>query len=94
MLKSKKKVAFKFLLEGLSCASYLINRSPTKSLENGTPHEAWYGSKPNVHHLRIFGSLAYAHSPDALRNKLDDKAEKFVFVGYSERSKAYKLYNS
>ena len=27
------------------------------------------------------------------RGKLDDKSEKTIFVGYSERSKAYKLYN-
>ena len=92
MLK-RKKLPSNFWAEAVSCAAYLINRSPTKSLENCTPHEAWYGSKPNVHHLKIFGSLAYAHIPDALRNKLDDKAEKCIFVGYSERSKAYKLYN-
>lgn len=28
-----------------------------------------------------------------MRSKLDDKSEKCIFVGYSERSKAYKLYN-
>ncbi|XP_074342697.1 uncharacterized protein LOC141680342 [Apium graveolens] len=30
---------------------------------------------------------------DAIRSKLDDKSEKCIFIGYSERSKAYKLYN-
>ena len=27
------------------------------------------------------------------RTKLDDKSEKYVFVGYDSRSKGYKLYN-
>ncbi|TXG69283.1 hypothetical protein EZV62_004218 [Acer yangbiense] len=30
---------------------------------------------------------------DAMRNKFDDKSEKCIFIGYSEKSKAYKLFN-
>lgn len=55
--------------------------------------EEWGGFKPSVSHLRIFGSIAYAHVPDEKRTKLDDKSEKFVFIGYDSRSKGYKLYN-
>lgn len=43
---------------------------------NVTPYEAWYGLKPDVGHLKVFESIAYAHVPDAIRTKLDDKAEK------------------
>jgi hypothetical protein len=28
-----------------------------------------------------------------MRTKLDDKSTKLLFLGYDERSKAYKLYN-
>ncbi|KAM1936926.1 hypothetical protein ACFX15_014142 [Malus domestica] len=58
-----------------------------------TPQEAWSGYKPNVAHLRVFGCVAYAQVPKAKRRKLDDRGEQCVFVGYSEESKAYKLYN-
>ncbi|CAL0313812.1 unnamed protein product [Lupinus luteus] len=58
-----------------------------------TPEEAWKGHKPSVEHFRIFGCIAYAHVPDQKRKKLDDKGEKCVFLGVSEASKAYKLYN-
>ncbi|CAL2260415.1 unnamed protein product [Prunus armeniaca] len=92
MLKNKN-LQKELWAEAVTCAIYLINRSPTKALNDCTPHEAWYGMKPSVHYLRIFGSVAYAHVPDAVRNKLDDKSEKCIFIGYSERSKAYKLYN-
>ncbi|KAG6532390.1 hypothetical protein ZIOFF_006230 [Zingiber officinale] len=77
----------------------ILQRSPLfffkSSFEilNSTPNEAWYGKKPNVTHVKSFGYLAYSHIPDALRTKHDDKSEKCIFVGYSERSKAYKLYN-
>ncbi|KAL0549913.1 hypothetical protein IC582_014408 [Cucumis melo] len=37
--------------------------------------------------------MAYAHIPDQKRSKLDDKSEKYVFVGYDASSKGYKLYN-
>ena len=41
----------------------------------------------------IFGCVTYTHVPDELRKKLDIKGEKCIFVGYSDESKAYKLYN-
>jgi hypothetical protein len=46
-----------------------------------------------VVHLRVFGSVRYAHISDQMRTKLDDKSTKLLFLGYDERSKAYKLYN-
>ncbi|KAF8409152.1 hypothetical protein HHK36_005225 [Tetracentron sinense] len=66
---------------------------PTKSVKNQTPQEAWSGYKPSVSHLKIFGCIAYAQVPEAKRKKLDDRDEKCIFIGYSEKSKAYKLYN-
>lgn len=60
---------------------------------NKTPQEAWSGRKPSISHLRVFRSIAYAHEPDQKRSKLDDKSERYVFIGYDSRSKGYKLYN-
>uniref|UniRef100_A0A803LBQ0 Reverse transcriptase Ty1/copia-type domain-containing protein n=1 Tax=Chenopodium quinoa TaxID=63459 RepID=A0A803LBQ0_CHEQI len=73
----------------------MSNRSPTKSLKNVTPQEAWSGWKPSVSHLRVFGSVAYAQVPKQLRSKLDDRSEKLLFIGYdeNEKSKGYKLFN-
>ena len=42
----------------------------------------------------MFGCVAYAHIPKELRRKLDDRSQKCIFVGYSEKSKAYRLYNT
>ena len=72
---------------------HILNRSPTLALRDMTPEEAWSGRRPSVDHFRIFGCIAYAHVPDAMRKKLDDRGEKCVFLGVSEVSKAYKLYN-
>ena len=42
-------------------------------------------------HLRIFGSVCYCHIHADTR-KLDPFGEKSLLVGYSETSKAYKVY--
>ena len=41
----------------------------------------------------MFGCLAYVHIPDELRSKLDPKAKKCVFIGYSLEQKGYRCYN-
>lgn len=58
-----------------------------------TPYEASTGHKPHIRHLRIFGCIAYAHIHDDHHRKLDAKSRKCIMVGYSEESKAYKLYD-
>ena len=44
-----------------------------------------------MQHLKVFGSITYAHVPKAARSKLDDKLEKTIFIGYKHGG--YKLYN-
>ena len=70
---------------------YVQNRCPHAKLENKTPQEAWSGRKPVVTHFKVFGSVAYGHVPDHTRTKLEDKSKKFVFIGYDEKTKGYKL---
>ncbi|GKD46821.1 retrovirus-related pol polyprotein from transposon TNT 1-94 [Tanacetum coccineum] len=79
--------------KAVDCAVYLLNRCPSKSLDNKTPQEAWNGMKPTVSHLRIIRSIAYVHVPSQRRSKLDDRSKKHVFVGYDKQSKGYKLYD-
>ena len=68
------------------------NRTPHRVLENKTPEEVFFGKKPKVSHLRIFGCLVYIHIPKEKRKKLDPSGKKGIFVGYSESSKAYRIY--
>lgn len=69
--------------EAVLTAVHLINRSPTAALdENKTPYEMWFGHKPNVSGLRVFGSKAYCHVPKEKRTKLDAKSQVCYLVGY------------
>ncbi|RDX73401.1 hypothetical protein CR513_47001, partial [Mucuna pruriens] len=71
---------------------YILNVSNKKCCDK-TPEDAWSKRRSSIKHLRVFGCIAYAHVPDQLKKKLDDKGEGCIFIGYSTISKAYKLYN-
>ncbi|CAJ2652499.1 unnamed protein product [Trifolium pratense] len=92
MLKSKN-MSKQFWAEDVQCAIYVQNRCPHSKLEDQTPQEVWSGQKPTVSHLKVFGSVAYAHVPDQRRTKLEDKSQKYIFIGYDEKTKGYKLFD-
>ena len=50
------------------------------------------GTRSNVSHIRIFGSVCYCHFDADNRKKLDPSREKGLHVGYSETLKAYRVY--
>lgn len=79
----------KYWAEAVNTAVYLKNRSPTKAVMGLVPEEKWSSKKVNVSHLRIFGCDAYALNEN--RKKLDPKSKRFIFVGYCEESKGYRL---
>ena len=64
-----------------------------KPCKNKIPFEAWYGVKPAVEHLRIFGCICYTHVPEVKRDKLDQRAEIGIFLGYSNNVKGYRVFN-
>ncbi|CAJ2667746.1 unnamed protein product [Trifolium pratense] len=89
----EKDLPKQFWAEAANTAVYLQNRLPTKVLKDKTPFEAWYGYKPSLTFLKVFGCVCFAHVPQVKRDKLDKKAIPGIFVGYSSVSKAYKVYH-
>nr|ABA99612.1 retrotransposon protein, putative, unclassified [Oryza sativa Japonica Group] len=82
-----------FWAEAVNTAIYILNRSPTKAVPNRTPFEAWYGKKPVIGHMRVFGCICYAQVPAQKRVKFDNKSDRCIFVGYADGIKGYRLYN-
>jgi len=58
-----------------------IKTKALKRLNNKTPQEAFTGRKPNIEHLRMYGSKAYALINERKRSK-DPKSEEMRLVGY------------
>ena len=64
-------------------AKFTLNRAPSKSVEM-TPYELWFGKKPKLSFLKVWGCDAYMQKlqPD----KLEPKSEKCVFIGYPKET--------
>ncbi|KAG8481678.1 hypothetical protein CXB51_026593 [Gossypium anomalum] len=77
--------------EAVNTAVYLQNRLPTKALVYKTLFEAWFGFKPSVAHLRVFGCIFHAHVPTIKRDKLAKKAQPGILVGYGNVKKGYRV---
>lgn len=79
--------------ECLGALVHVLNRCPTSALVGQTPHEAWYGRKPHVDYLRVWGCVAYVHIQKDKRAKLGSHMEKCIFIGYPIGYKGWKFYN-
>lgn len=77
--------------EEVDSANYLKNRSPTKAIAGKTPEEVWSKKRPDLKNLRTFGCRVLVHISDQKRTKWQPKAEEFIFVGYCEYSKGYRV---
>jgi len=84
ILKSKK-MSKEFWAEVMQCAIYVHNRCPHVKLDDQTPQEAWSGQKLIVCHLKVFGSVAYAHVLD--QRSLKTKAKGIFLLGMMKRQK-------
>ncbi|KAJ0179281.1 hypothetical protein K1T71_004993 [Dendrolimus kikuchii] len=81
-----------FWAEAVNTAVYLRNRSIASGI-NKTPFEIWYGKKPDISNLRIFGSTVMVHIPKEKRLKWDRKAKICILMGYSNGIKGYRVYD-
>ena len=92
-LMSKKNMPCCYWVELISTVVYIMNRTPITTLYDVTTKEMFFGRKLDLIDLKVFGCIAYVHMPDELRTKLDPKATKCTFIGYSLEQKGYKCYN-
>ncbi|KAJ9509426.1 hypothetical protein QJQ45_001869 [Haematococcus lacustris] len=75
---------------GVMAAAHVHNLRPVAG-KPCTPHEACFGSPPDIHHLRVWGCPAWVHDSEP-SSKLASRGIKGVFVGYEEGGKAYQVW--
>jgi transposase InsO family protein len=80
-----------FLGDALLTTAYILNRVSFQSVSS-TPYELWKGEKPNLEHLRPWGSAGFVHSTAHKYGKLGPRARKHIFIRYSDSSKGYVMY--
>ena len=75
--------------EAVLTATYLINKTPSKVLDFTPPRQILLDRYPQMASLssnpppRIFGCTAFVHINPNHCSKLDPRAHKCVFIGYS-----------
>lgn len=63
--------------------------SPSWALYHMTPDAVFYGTKPDVFTLHVFGSQCHVQVAPELQKKLDTHSIEDIFCGFQHNSKAY-----
>ena len=89
-MMSLTELPLSFWSYALETAAFTLNRAPSKSVET-TPYELWFGKKPKLLFLKVWGCDAYVKkfSPD----KLEPKSEKCLFIEYPKETVGYTFYH-
>ncbi|GJV47032.1 copia protein [Tanacetum coccineum] len=79
--------------EAVATTCFTQNRSIINTRHNKTPYELLRGQKPNVEYFHVFGSSCYPTNDCNDLGKMKPKADIGVFIGYSETSRGFQIYN-
>jgi histone deacetylase 1/2 len=80
----------RFWDEAFLTATFLINRLPTRVIDNASPMERLFKSKPDYTMLKSFGCACWPHLRPLNNKKLAFPSKECVFVGYGSHHKGYK----
>jgi hypothetical protein len=86
-------VKLMFWDDAVLCVVYVKNKCPSHALQKKTHYEMWYEHISSVRHLMVFGSTCYVLIPKEQRRNLNTRIHKCFFLGYSNTTKGYHLYD-
>ena len=83
-----------FWAKAVRTSCYVANRALVRSIIKKTPYELLKGQKPNVAYFRTFRYRCYILiNGKSNIGKFDSRSDEGIFLGYSDRSKAYRVFN-
>lgn len=83
----------RFWGEVILTASHLINKTPSSVLDNISPYEFLYGTKPSYEHLRVFGSLCFVYYKSRNNDKFGSRSRRCVFIGSPFTRKGWTVFD-
>nr|GEZ70316.1 retrovirus-related Pol polyprotein from transposon TNT 1-94 [Tanacetum cinerariifolium] len=90
---SAAKVSLFFWAEAITTACFTQNRSLVIPRHEKTPYHIINDRKPSVKFFYIFGSLCYIVRDGENLDKMKEKGDACIFVGYFTQSRAYRVFN-
>jgi hypothetical protein len=79
--------------EAINTACYASNRLFLQKFLGKTPYELLNGKKPDVYFFRVFGCKCYIYKKRQHLGKFQRRCDIAFLVGYSSKSKAYRVFN-
>jgi hypothetical protein len=79
--------------DAVATACFTQNRSLVHPRFNKTPYELVNNRKPDISYLHVFGVVCYPTNDREDLGKLKAKGNIGIFIGYSENSRAFRVYN-
>ncbi|GJU26616.1 retrovirus-related pol polyprotein from transposon TNT 1-94 [Tanacetum coccineum] len=79
--------------EAIATACFTQNCSIVHTRYNKTTYELIHKRKPNVQYFHVFGSICYPTNNRDDLGRMKQKADIGIFIGYSESSRGFCIYN-
>ncbi|KAJ9544546.1 hypothetical protein OSB04_024253 [Centaurea solstitialis] len=79
--------------EAVNTACYTQNRSIIHRRFGKTPYHVLFGRIPNIDYFKVFGCPCFVLNESENRGKFGPKSDEMIFVGYSDCSVAYRVFN-
>ena len=92
-LRFQAHLPLKFRGDCVLTAAYIINRLPTRVLQNYTPYEKLLHKAPQYQHMRVFGCLVFASNPTKIGDEFQPRGVPCLFLSYPAIQKGYKVLN-
>jgi transposase InsO family protein len=89
-LLAHASMPLKFWDEAFLTAVFLINRLPSKAINNETPFFRIHNKHPDYSFLKTFGCACWPNMRPYNSRKLEFRSKRCVFLGYSHKHKGYK----
>ena len=93
VMLNSKKLSKRLWAEAINTTCHTINRVYFHPSIKKTSYDLWKGKKPSVSYFHIFGSTCYVFNDREHLGKFDSKSDIGIFLGYSNNSKAYNVFN-
>nr|GEX61171.1 hypothetical protein [Tanacetum cinerariifolium] len=93
IMLSAAKVPLFFWAEAIAMACFTQNRSLVIPHHEKTPYQIINDRKPSVKFFHIFGSICYIVRDGENLDKMKEKDDECIFVGYSTQLRAYRVFN-
>jgi histone deacetylase 1/2 len=89
-LLAQSSLPLRFWDTAFQTATYLINRMPSRVINQSTPLELLRDIKPDYSFLKVFGCVCWPNLRPYNTRKLNFRSKQCVFIGYSDIHRGYR----